>query len=230
MSGALTPAEVRERLFAVCRGIVAASDRLSKADREIGDGDHGVTMARGFAAANEALANAEAPSPREDFRTLGVTLMSRCGGAAGVIFGTLFIAMGRELPVDRLDAESMCRALRAAAEAIKRRGGAQEGDKTMLDALAPAAEAACANSATDVHSLLERVAAAAAKGAEATRDMLPRTGKAKTMGERALGHIDPGALSLAYIFRAFAGDRPAHREESVSAGDAITRGPERPRQ
>ncbi len=222
MPARLGPREVHERLLAVCRAIRAASDELSAADREIGDGDHGVTMARGFAAAEEALQAAGPVLPGAQLRAVGMALMSRCGGAAGVVFGTLFITMGREIPGEEIGAEDLCRALRAALEAVTRRGGAKPGDKTMLDALAPAAEAACADPGADIDAALARVAAAAAEGAEATRATLPRTGKAKTSGERALGHVDPGALSLARIFEAFAGIDAAPREKGVSQGDAAT--------
>ncbi len=222
MPARLGPREVHERLLAVCRAIRAASDELSAADREIGDGDHGVTMARGFTAAEEALLAAGPTPPGEQFRAVGMALMSRCGGAAGVVFGTLFLSMAREIRGNDIDAEDLCRALHAALEAVARRGGAKPGDKTMLDALAPAAEAACAEPEAEIDALLAKVAEAAARGAEATRAMLPRTGKAKTLGERALGHVDPGALSLARIFEAFAGIDAAPREKGVSPGDAAT--------
>lgn len=130
--------------------------------------------------------------------------------------------MAREISGEDLGADDLCRALRAALEAVTRRGGAKPDDKTMLDALAPAAEAACTDPEADIDTALAKVAAAATEGAEATRAMLPRTGKAKTLGEPALGHVDPGALSLTRIFEAFAGISAAPREKGVSQGDAAT--------
>jgi len=225
----LDAGDVRERLLAVCRALQAARDELSAADREIGDGDHGVTMARGFAAAEEALRAAGPGLPGAQFRAVGMALMSHCGGAAGIVFGTLFLSMAREIRGDAIEAGDLCRGLRAALEAVARRGGAKPGDKTMLDALAPAAEAACGEPRKDIRRLLAEIAAAAGRGAEATREMLPRTGKAKTLGERALGHPDPGALSLTRIFEAFAGVDAGPRKQGASAAGATTGDREAPR-
>ena len=185
-----------------CQRVIDSSDRLCEADRDLGDGDHGVTMARAFAAARDAL-RAAPPSPGGDLAILGAKLMG-AGGTAGIVFGTWFSTAGRAIGSKELDAPLLAKAMTEATEAVRSRGKASPGDKTMLDALLPAVEALHAFANAGVGVALDKAALSAAQGAEATRDMVARVGKAKTMGERAKGFVDPGALSVMIIFEGLA--------------------------
>lgn len=196
-------AEVKLRLLAVCGAVVANQDRLTQADQAIGDGDHGVGMARGFAAAREALESKPAATVGDLFKITGMAIMMTAGGASGAVFGTFFTGMAKALATDELDAAGFAEALRDAIAAVQARGGAKAGDKTMLDAAIPAGDAAAA--ASSLAEALTAAAKASHIGALATASMTAATGKAKTLGTRALGHMDPGAISLSIILDAFAG-------------------------
>jgi dihydroxyacetone kinase-like protein len=192
--------ETRALLSAAARAVIASKDRLTKADQDIGDGDHGVGMARGFAAFDEATAK-EAGSIAELFHNCGKALMMTSGGASGVVFGTLFQGAGKALTRDTFDAEAFAAALEGGLKAVQDRGGAKVGDKTMVDALAPAAVAA--RSALDNGASIEQAAEAAAKaaasGADASRGLVAKVGKSKGLGDRTVGFIDPGALTTSIL-------------------------------
>lgn len=126
------------------------------------------------------------------------------GGTAGIVFGTWFSTAGRAVGSRELDAALLAKAMTEGAEAVRTRSRANPGDKTMVDALLPAVEALCASVNADVEVALDKAALAAGQGAEATREMAARAGKAKTMGERAKGFVDPGALSVTIIFEGLA--------------------------
>lgn len=206
MSESLSAAEVKLRLEAACDAIVAAQDQLTHADQAIGDGDHGVGMARGFKAAHEALARTEPKSAADLLRAMGIAILGKTGGACGAVFGTLFLGMAKGAAGGDLDAARYAQALKEGLAAVEARGGAHPGDKTMLDALAPAADAAA--QVTDIEGALSAAATAAVAGAEKTKEMIATTGKAKALGERSRGHIDPGALSLSIILGAIARAAP----------------------
>jgi phosphoenolpyruvate---glycerone phosphotransferase subunit DhaL len=199
---ALSADEFRSRVLAACQRIIDSSDRLCEADRDLGDGDHGLTMARAFAAARDALLAAP-PSPGGDLAILGAKLMG-AGGTAGIVFGTWFSTAGRAIGSKELDAPLLAQAMTEAAEAVRTRSKASAGDKTMVDALLPAVEALRAAANEGIEAAFDKAAVSAARGAEATRDMVARVGKAKTMGERAKGFVDPGALSVTIIFEGLA--------------------------
>ena len=197
----LSPTQCQEMLVAVADAIIAAEPELSQADRDLGDGDHGLGMQRGMTAAKEALAQ-DFDTVDQPFTAVGKAMMSSMGGASGVVFGTLFRATGRALKGDRtLTARGLAEGLAAACSAISDRGGAKPGDKTMLDALAPAAEKAAEVSESPISQALAIAAEAATAGAEASKALIATTGRAKTLGERCLGLPDPGALSVALILR-----------------------------
>jgi dihydroxyacetone kinase-like protein len=193
---------VKARLTAAANAIVANRDALCEADRATGDGDHGVGMARGLGAAKAALETTPIATPADAFRTIGIAILSASGGASGAVFGSYFLGLAKGAGSGDLTRDSFAAALAEGAAAVATRGGAKRGGKTMLDAAYPAAEAAAGASSLE-HALLA-AAAGAEEGANATIGMLASTGKAKTLGERAIGHIDPGAKSLAIILRAFA--------------------------
>lgn len=200
MASGLDLPQTRSLLSAAARAVIASRDRLTKADQDIGDGDHGVGMARGFAAFDEATAK-EAGSISELFRNCGKALMMTSGGASGVIFGTLFQGAGKALTSDTFDAEAFVATLEGGLKAVQDRGKAKVGDKTMVDALAPAAEAAriALNNGASLRAAADAAAKAAASGADASTGLVARVGKSKGLGDRTLGFIDPGALTTSIL-------------------------------
>jgi dihydroxyacetone kinase phosphoprotein-dependent L subunit len=196
----LDAAQVAAMMKAVSRGIIARMDELTQADKAIGDGDHGVGMARGFEAVLARLAEGPGASVDEVFVATGAALMGSIGGASGAVFGTLFGEGGKALKGKGLfGAEELSLFLARGLEAVKRRGKAQAGDKTMIDALEPAALESSRHLDASIEEALSAASAAAAQGAETTKGMVAKTGKARTLGERSLGHADPGALSMSMI-------------------------------
>ena len=184
--------------------IIAAKDILTDADK-MGDADHGIGMARGFDALKAKLSAVEPGSPYEALRLAGLTLMSAIGGASGAIFGTLFLKGADAVQgSDRLGAEEFAAFYKVGLEAVKARGGATLGDKTVVDALEPAVSAAFMGTSegAELGEISRMMAVAARNGAEGTKNMKARVGKMKTLGDRSLGYPDPGALSTAIMFEA----------------------------
>ncbi|WP_104087323.1 dihydroxyacetone kinase subunit DhaL [Arthrobacter sp. GMC3] len=181
--------------------------KLIELDREIGDGDHGENMDRGFQAILVKLAEGEPETPGAVFKLAAMTLMSKVGGAAGPLYGTAFLraatAAGDEAA---LDSGLLAAALAGARDGVVARGKAEVGEKTMIDAWAPAVDAAAAAVAAGASpaAVLDAAATAARAGAESTDPLVARKGRASYLGERAIGHRDPGAESSALILRAAA--------------------------
>ncbi|TFB54915.1 dihydroxyacetone kinase subunit L [Cryobacterium sp. TMT2-17-1] len=177
-------------------------------DREIGDGDHGENMDRGFQAVLLKLDDLSSEAnPGDVFKLVATTLISTVGGAAGPLYGTAFLKAAVAITGSAdLDGAALVAFLAAARDGIVLRGKAEPGDKTMVDAWTPAvdaAEAARADGANDL-AILMAAAAAAEAGAEATEPWVARKGRASYLGERAIGHRDPGAQSSALLLRAAA--------------------------
>jgi phosphoenolpyruvate---glycerone phosphotransferase subunit DhaL len=187
--------------------IEAEADHLTQLDSAIGDGDHGVNMTRGMRAVNAALADAEDPAPGKRLILAGKTLVSTVGGASGPLWGTALRRAGRTLGDGALDGPALVTALDAALAGIQELGAAEPGDKTMVDALGPAVaklrERLGAGDA--LPDALAAAADAAEEGARATTPMQARKGRASYLGERSVGHQDPGATSTALIVRALGG-------------------------
>jgi phosphoenolpyruvate---glycerone phosphotransferase subunit DhaL len=203
MTQSLDGAALRTLMEGVCRHIVANADVLSEADRAIGDGDHGIGMRRGFEAALEALNTQNLQTPEQVMKTMGAAIMAKTGGAAGAVFGTLFRSGAKALEGKaHLDAAGFAAFLEAALDGVVKRGGVVQGQKTMVDALAPAAAAVKAASGGSLGQALDAAATAAQQGVESTKAMVATTGKARSLGERSLGFVDPGAVSISLIFNA----------------------------
>jgi len=182
----------RELIDAVAATVIAHADELTKLDQAIGDGDHGLNMKRGFEAVlAEADQHAEKPLP-DALKAIGMALVMKVGGASGPLYGTLFLTLGKELPADPSRAD-IVRAGNAAIEALKARGKSDIGQKTMLDVLRPAVDAFAAG---------RDPAAAAMAAADATVPMKAVRGRASFLGDRSIGHMDPGARSCALIIAA----------------------------
>ena len=182
-------------------------DHLCQLDGAIGDGDHGAGMLRGFSEAVNKLEERPPTDVGSLLKTVGSTFVSTVGGVTGIIFGTLFMSAGRaadgKTEVTVADLAAM---FTAALEAIRTRGKAAEGDKTMIDALSPAVGSLEDSSAEGLDSTeaLALAAKSAERGVETTRDMLAKVGRARYQGDNARGHIDAGAASTALIFRTLA--------------------------
>ena len=194
----------KEMLFAVCDKIIENKPLLTRLDGRIGDGDHGIGMRRGARAAREAMAGElDAQTVNELFRRMGQAMLSTMGGASGVVFGTLFLGAAKGCQdTDSLGGRELTDMMEAGLKSVMKRGKAVEGDKTMVDALAPAVRAMKACAGDDLAQVAEAAHEAAGRGAERTRQMTARHGHARTLGERALGHRDPGAVSVVLIFEA----------------------------
>lgn len=195
--------ETRDMMLAVADKIIESEPILTDADRALGDGDHGVGMERGMNAVKEALEHQEFPTVGKVFMGVGMAMMSSMGGASGAIFGTLFRSGGKALgDAETLDGAGVATFFKEGVEGVMKRGGAKPGDKTMVDALAPAAEKAGDVSGLPVSEALAAVADAAEAGKEASKDMIATMGRAKTLGEKSLGKADAGACSVAIIVAA----------------------------
>ena len=186
--------------------IAEQRDYLVDLDRAIGDGDHGENMDRGFKAALEALGQAQPASVAEVLKTVAKTLMSTVGGAAGPLYGTAFLRASKAAGDGELDGVGAAAVIAGALEGIQARGKATTGEKTMVDAWTPALEAAraAAESGSDAAAVFEAAATAAEAGAASTEPMRATKGRASYLGERSIGHLDPGAVSTSLILRAAA--------------------------
>lgn len=182
-------------------------DELTELDNAIGDGDHGINLARGFGAVQEKLPELESQDIGSILKTVGMTLVSTVGGASGPLYGTAFMKAGAACKgLQELDAESFLKAFEAAIGGIKMRGKSDEGEKTMLDALGPAfrAYAEKAEAGLPLKTALEAAAIAAENGLAHTSEIIATKGRASYLGERSLGHVDPGAASSALMLKVLA--------------------------
>jgi dihydroxyacetone kinase-like protein len=175
-------------------------EELVRLDTAIGDGDHGTNMDRGMRKALEKLQAEEQPDAGAVLKTVAMALISSVGGAAGPLYGTLFLQIGTALGgKNEIDLESYATAWRKGVEGVKARGKAEPGDKTMVDALIPATEAL--ERASDLDSGLREAANAAERGMRDTIPLVARKGRASYLGERSKDHQDPGATSTYYLFK-----------------------------
>ena len=187
--------------------IEAEKDYLTQLDNEIGDGDHGINLARGFEAVEKKLPSLAGGDIGALLKGVGMQLVSTVGGASGPLYGTAFMKAGMACKgLTELDGPAFVKAMEAAVDGIKMRGKATEGEKTMLDALCPALkvmqdEVAAGKSLKEA---LQDAAAAAEKGVEYTKTIIATKGRASYLGERSLGHQDPGATSSLYLLQVLA--------------------------
>ncbi len=192
-------------ITAAARVIGEQRDHLTQLDAAIGDADHGINLDRGFTAVLSAVETAAPATPGAILRLTGSTLISKVGGASGPLYGVAFRRAGQALgDVAEVDLPGLAAALKAALTGVQQLGAAREGDKTMVDALAPATEAfskAISEGASRADAL-SALAAAARSGAAATVSMQALKGRASYLGPRSVGHEDPGAASTALILGA----------------------------
>ncbi len=199
---AIDSAALRSWLTLLAQEVSANHDYLTQLDSAIGDADHGSNLDRGFTAVVAALESDLPATPAALFKTVGMTLVSKVGGASGPLYGTLFLRMAASADAQpELDGPAFAAALRAGLGGVLARGRAEAGDKTMYDALAPACDALDAELASgrSFSEALAAAASAAAAGRDATTPMLAKKGRASYLGERSVGHQDPGATSTAML-------------------------------
>lgn len=182
-------------------------DYLTQLDSPIGDADHGANMDRGLTVVLAALEEPASTTAAALFKRVGMALVSNVGGASGPLYGTLFLRMATAAgDVDSLDGGALAKVLRGGLDGVVARGKAEAGDKTMFDALSPAIDALDAALAEQrpLGEALKAAASAADAGRDATTAMLARKGRASYLGERSIGHQDPGATSMALLVAAAA--------------------------
>jgi len=197
--------QTRILLTKALRYLADGADYLNELDRAIGDGDHGTTIARGAKFVIRDLETAQPSNVNEVFVLVGKGMMKSMGGASGILYGVFFRAAQDAPAITQLDCRTLTELFTFGLRDLKLKTKAEVGDKTMVDALVPALSA-LDQAATDSLSAALNVAAAAAdKGARATVGLVPKFGRAKTLGERAIAAQDPGATSIALLFRGLAG-------------------------
>jgi dihydroxyacetone kinase-like protein len=205
MSDGVTRTDLEHWLRTFAEQVEQNKDLLTELDAAIGDADHGANMDRGLKAVLVAVEQEPPATPAALFNKVGLTLVSTVGGASGPLYGTLFlrfgVAVGEDEPVTPA---RFAAALRAGLDGVVARGKAEPGDKTMYDALAPAVDALDAALATGKPwaDALSSALDAASAGRDATIPMLARKGRASYLGERSVGHQDPGATSAAFLVAA----------------------------
>ena len=189
----------------VAAAVRANADELTELDRAVGDGDHGANLRRGFDAVAELAPELDAMPPGAALQKAGMTLVMKVGGASGPLYGSLLMGIGKVLagaPTAGTPSPSeVADALQAGVDMVRKRGKSDVGDKTMLDVLVPVCEALRdgVSQSLPVPRLLDDLNAAAGRGLEATRALQARKGRASYLGERSVGHLDPGARSSQLI-------------------------------
>lgn len=194
----MDPQSLARWLEAFTASIKEHKDLLTELDSAIGDADHGVNLERGM---NSVLRSLDTSSSGALLKQTGMTLVRTIGGSSGPLYGTLFLRMSAAI-----DRSTFAAALRAGLDGVVARGHAEVGDKTMVDALAPAVEAleSALGAGKSLRSGLKAASRAAAAGRDATKPMVARKGRASYLGERSIGHVDPGATSTALLIAAAA--------------------------
>ncbi|WP_333686837.1 dihydroxyacetone kinase subunit DhaL [Methylococcus capsulatus] len=201
-----TPQLIPSLIESAASAIQSHAEEVTALDQAIGDGDHVVNLQRGLGALSkqaESLAALDWPAALQQ---IGMTLMASVGGASGSLYGTLFIAMGKAMKGREMNPANLAEAFSQGVEAMKARGKAERGEKTMLDVLIPVADVlkSAAEHAIAPGQLAEEVSRAAEAGMESTRDMLATKGRASFLGERVIGHVDAGARSSQLMISAIA--------------------------
>lgn len=191
----------------MAKKIEAEKEYLTELDNEIGDGDHGINLARGFEAVEKKLPSLAGGDIGALLKGVGMQLVSTVGGASGPLYGTAFMKAGMACKgLTEIDGPAFVKAMEAAVDGIKMRGKATEGEKTMLDALCPALKVMQDDVAAgkSLKEALQDAAQAAEKGVEYTKTIIATKGRASYLGERSLGHQDPGATSTLYLLQVLA--------------------------
>ncbi len=193
----MSPETLKSHILALVQVIEGHADELTALDQAVGDGDHGINMRRGFAAVGDKVDEIAAKPFGAALQALGLTLVSKIGGASGPLYGTLFMATGKASPAVPTSVADVAAVLAAGVEAVKQRGKSDVGAKTMLDVLVPVVQALQAAPADPLLAVRQ----AADDGLAATKPMRATKGRAAFLGERSVGHLDPGARSAQLLLR-----------------------------
>lgn len=199
--------QILEIIGAMEKTIGAQKEYLTQLDQPIGDSDHGINLDRGFKAVEQKLSGMEGKDIGSVLKDVGMILVSTVGGASGPLYGSAFMKAGAAAAgKTEIDADDFLAMLEAAVEAVKKRGRAQVEEATMLDAMCPSLEAMKRARAggEGAKAMLEAGVKAAWAGAEHTKDLVATKGRASYVGERGLGHQDPGATSYSYLLETIA--------------------------
>jgi dihydroxyacetone kinase-like protein len=192
----MTSEQLKRLIETVAKTVIAEADRLTALDQAIGDGDHGLNMKRGFEAVLADLDGLSRKPLPDAIKAIGTHLVMKVGGASGPLYGTLFLTLGKELPAEPTLAD-VAKAFASAFDAVKARGKSELGQKTMLDVLGPVRDA-LAGASVDPQ-LGDRLKRVATEAAETTVSMKAIRGRASFLGDRSIGHMDPGACSSALM-------------------------------
>lgn len=195
-------AKLKETIKAISEKMQREKDFLTELDNVIGDGDHGINLARGFTEVQKKIDAAPAADAGALLKSVGMTLVSTVGGASGPLYGTAFMKAGAVVAgKTQLEGADLIAMLDTAIGGIQMRGKAVEGEKTMLDALIPAYKAAkdSFDAGGDIKAALDKGIEAAWKGVEYTKTIIATKGRASYLGERSIGHQDPGATSITML-------------------------------
>ncbi|EEH66699.1 dihydroxyacetone kinase, L subunit [Actinomyces urogenitalis DSM 15434] len=212
MSTVLDAQGVRQWISLAAELVTAHERELTELDAAIGDADHGANMRRGFQAAAQAVQDPALATPGAVLKKVAMTLISTIGGASGPLYGTFFLRMAGECgDSPEIDLPVLLRAMEAGVAGVQARGRSQAGEKTMLDAWLPALEAMRGQS--DLAAGTAAAARAAQEGRGATAAMRATKGRASYLGQRSVGHIDPGAASTALVLQALAQAETATSQE-----------------
>lgn len=199
--------KVVEILLGMAKAMEENKELLTDLDSAIGDSDHGINMARGFAEVEKQAESLEQKDIGNILKTVGMTLVSKVGGSSGPLYGTAFMKAGMTIGAkDEIDMADFLGALEVGIEGVKARGKSTTGEKTMLDAMVPALDGMKAQQAAgaDAKQVLEAGVQAAEAGVEATKPMVATKGRASYLGERSIGHQDPGATSFTLLLKEIA--------------------------
>ena len=207
MTGTISTTQMKHALEDLCNTIEMEKNYLSELDGAIGDGDHGVNMAKCFRDVKKTLAETQTNDIESLFKSVGMVVLNSVGGAMGALYGTFFLKLSQETTgKTELNLNNLVRMFQTAEKGILDIGKANLGDKTLIDTLSPAVRA-LEESERESKALPEALAnfeQAAKEGMESTRKMMARMGRASRLGERTIGHQDPGATSCYFILRSLA--------------------------
>lgn len=196
----MTKETLLELIKNIAKKIEEEKQFLTDLDSEIADGDHGINMARGFEAVEAKLDTVKDKDCGTILKTVGMTLVSTVGGAAGPLYGTAFMKSGMVLAgKEELNGEDFIKSMEAAIEGVKQRGKSDKGEKTMLDSMIPAYDAFKENIDKGTKEAMKEALDAAKEGIEYTKTIIATKGRAAYIGERSIGHQDPGATSFTYM-------------------------------
>jgi len=207
MADTISANRMQQALEAMCDTIESEKDYLSELDGAIGDGDHGVNMAKCFREVKKKLSESTAKDMKTLFNDVGMVVLNSVGGAMGALYGTFFLKMAQEgAGKVELGLSDLVRMFQTAEQGLLDIGKASLGDKTLIDTLSPAVRALeqSANAGQSLAEAMENFEQAAQKGMESTKDMLAKMGRASRLGERTIGHQDAGATSCYFILRSLA--------------------------